>query len=120
MPQTDSSSIVVNCGTRLQGQTSLEYLVVFCETMRHTHKLSGRGSTETVIPDKAESLRIDIFELQESSRPTLDFVLWIEWGTMLAQFGIAAAPWILYNKCGVMMVALSGNFLALLTCALPQ
>ena len=67
MPQTDSSSIVVNCGTRLQGQTSLEYLVVFCETMRHTHKLSGRGSTETVIPDKAESLRIDIFELQESS-----------------------------------------------------
>jgi hypothetical protein len=39
---------------------------------------------------------------------------------MVAQVGIALVPWIRHGDWGIMMVVLSGNFMALLTCALPQ
>ena len=68
---------------------------------------------------RAESIRIDIFELEVPSEPSIDFVWCLGWLTIVAQIIIAFLPWILYGSWGVVIVALCGNFLALLTCALP-
>ncbi|TEY30982.1 hypothetical protein BOTCAL_0830g00020 [Botryotinia calthae] len=69
---------------------------------------------------RAESIRIDIFELGAPSKPNLDLVWWLGWVTIIAQIGIAIPPWYLNKNWGVAMIVLCGNFLAFLTCALPQ
>ncbi|KAI0838238.1 hypothetical protein F5Y06DRAFT_287346 [Hypoxylon sp. FL0890] len=69
---------------------------------------------------RAESIRIDVFNLLPVSRPASDFVWWLGWVTLLVQVGIAVIPWVLYDDWGIMLVTLCGKFLVATTCALPQ
>jgi len=69
---------------------------------------------------QAASIRIDIFELGVPSTLSLDLVWWLGWVTVVGQIVIASLPWILYHNWVVIVVVISGNFLSLLTSALPQ
>ncbi|OBT52509.1 hypothetical protein VE04_08527 [Pseudogymnoascus sp. 24MN13] len=125
MPQPESPSIIVNCGNAFARENRSWILGRLLRDHETSHEVDATNPPDGVLPStsptaRAESIRIDIFELEEPSKPSLDFVWWLGWATIAAQIGIASTPWILYNDWGVMMVALCGNLLALFTCALPQ
>ena len=113
MPTADCPSIVVNCAnafTRVNQSWALGRLLRDHETSHNVDPRKGR----------AESIRIDIFELGIPSKPTLDLTWWSGWLTIVTQIGIASLPWALYGNWEVIMIVICGNLLAQLTCALPQ
>jgi hypothetical protein len=121
MPTADYSSVVVNCAnafTRVNQSWTLSRLLRDHEARHEVD--STNPPTSTSPRGRAKSMRIDIFELGLPSKPSLDLVWWLGWVTIIAQIGIAFLPWILYGNWGIVVITLCGNFLALLTCALPQ
>jgi hypothetical protein len=117
MPTTDCPSIVVNCSNGFVRETQSWALGRLLRDHEAKFEVDPKPQKEG---GRAESLRIDIFDLGPASSPNCDFVWWLGWATIVAQIGIAIPPWVLYDDWGIMMVVLSGNLLAAITCALPQ
>ncbi|RDW71668.1 hypothetical protein BP5796_07702 [Coleophoma crateriformis] len=125
MPTADCPCQVVNCASGFSRTNVSWALGRLLRDHEIRHEVDRTNPTDQQRSAKsserlAESLRIDIFELEEPSKPSLDMVWWLGWVTIAAQISIAVVPWALFRNWGVMMVVLCGNFLALLTCALPQ
>jgi len=125
MPLSDCPAIVVNCANgspRVNQSWVLGRLLRDYETHHEVDAtILPNGHFPSSSPTgRAESIRIDIFELGVPSKPSLDFVWWLGWVTIIAQLAISLIPLILNNNWGVTMVVLCGNSLALITCALPQ
>lgn len=125
MPTADSPSIIVNCANafpRINQSWALGRLLQDHEARHEVDPTDPpNGQLPSTSPQgRAESIRIDIFELGLPSNPSLDLVWWLGWATIIMQIFVASIPWILYKNWTVMMIALCGNLLALVTCALPQ
>jgi hypothetical protein len=111
MPTADQQSIVVNCENGFVRSNQSWILARLLRDHEAQHEIDPRGR---------DSIRIDIFELGAHSKPSIDGVWWLGWLIMIVQVGIALVPWILHGDWGIMMIIICGNFMALLTCALPQ
>ncbi|KAM0309461.1 hypothetical protein ACHAO8_009026 [Botrytis cinerea] len=125
MPTADVPVIVVNCANAF-ARTNQSWVL---GRLLRDHEIRNEvdssdpfdGHLPSTSPEgRAESIRIDIFELGAPSKPNLDLVWWLGWVTIIVQIGIAIPPWYLNKNWGVAMIVLCGNFLAFLTCALPQ
>ncbi|OTB01309.1 hypothetical protein M426DRAFT_266400 [Hypoxylon sp. CI-4A] len=66
------------------------------------------------------SLRIDIFDLEGESRPSIDRVWIMGWITILVQLGIGIIPWALHGRWSIFLITGAGTLLALLTGSLRQ
>jgi hypothetical protein len=117
MPTTDCPSIVVTCSNGFFRETRPWALGRLLRDHEAKFEVDPKPQKEG---GRAESLRVDIFELGRTSSPSRDFAWWLGWATIAAQIGIAIPPWVLYDDWGIMMITLSGNLLAAITCALPQ
>ncbi|KAF7503288.1 hypothetical protein GJ744_004010 [Endocarpon pusillum] len=125
MPPVDCPSIIVNCSNafiRENRSWALGRLLRDHETRHEVDSTNPpNGQLPSTLPQgRAESIRIDIFELGALSKPKLDSVWWFGWVTIFTQIGIASIPWILYNNWEIIIIVLCGNFLAFFTCAMPQ
>jgi hypothetical protein len=125
MPSADFPAIVVNCANAFPRENRSWALARLLQDHETKHEVDTTHPPHGQLPStsrkcRAESIRIDIFELGVPSKPSLDLVWWLGWATIVVQICIAALPWFLYGSWGVMVVASCGNFLALFTCALPQ
>ncbi|EXM15006.1 hypothetical protein FoTM2_013251 [Fusarium oxysporum f. sp. vasinfectum] len=117
MPAAEYSSIVVNCSNGFARETRSWVLSRILRDHEMKFEVDSRSKEEG---GRAESLRVDIFTLGPAKGPTFDALWWFGWITILAQICIAIIPWIFYGDWGVMIVALCGNLIAAVTCALPQ
>jgi hypothetical protein len=117
MPAPEHPSLVVNCANGFARDNASWVLSRLLQDHEVRSRIDVRQLEEGGL---AESIRIDVFSLGPTRSPNYDSVWWFGWMTIVAQIGIATLPWILYDGWGVMMVALSGNLLAAITCALPQ
>lgn len=117
MPSADRASLVINCSNGFARETQSWALERLLRDHERRYKVDPRPKAEG---GREESLRIDIFNLKPITKPSLDFVWWLGWFTIVAQVGIAIPPWVRHNDWGPMLVTLSGNLLAAITCAMPQ
>lgn len=117
MPKNEVSAILVNCSNSYAREVQSWVLGRLLRdheiSCRHDSQPNGDGNVHN-------SIRIDIFEVGPVSRPDLDFVWWLGWATLLLQIAIAIIPLALYGDWGVLLIALGGNVLVALTCAMPQ
>jgi hypothetical protein len=125
MPTSDCPSIMVNCEN---GHTRSNQSWILGRLLRDHeagHEVDPTDPSDDNCPSpgangRAESIRIDIFELGPSSVPEIDFTWCLGWLVISAQLVIAILPWIFYGDWGVMMIVSCGNLLVLLTCVSPQ
>lgn len=117
MPSAEFQSILVNCSNAFARENQSWVLGRLLRDHEANFEVDPRPVEEG---GRAESIRIDIFNLEPASSSSLDVVWWLGWLTITTQIGIAIAPWVVYNDWGIMMVVLSGNLLSQVTCALPQ
>lgn len=117
MPTNDSPSMTVNCSNGFARETRSWVLGRLLRDHEIRSDIDPRDREEG---GRAESIRIDIFELGAVSTPDRDFVWWLGWITILAQIGIAIVPWALFDDWGIMIVTLCGNLLAAVTSSMPQ
>ncbi|KAI1762824.1 hypothetical protein GGR53DRAFT_400198 [Hypoxylon sp. FL1150] len=117
MPASDCPSILLNCSNAFARQNKSWVLGRLLRDHEIRYEVGTRSREEG---GRAESIRIDIFNLLPVSSPSRDFVWWLGWVTLLVQVGISVIPWVLYDDWGILMVTLCGIFLVAATCALPQ
>lgn len=117
MPASDCPSVLVNCSNAFARENKSWILGRLLRDHEIRYEVDARSKEEG---GRAESIRIDIFNLPPVSSPSRDFVWWLGWAILLLQIGIAVIPWALYDDWGIMMITLCGNFLVAATCALPQ
>lgn len=117
MPTSDCPSIVLNCSNGFARETQSWALGRLLRDHEASSEIDRKSRNEG---GRAESIRIDIFTLGPAESPKCDFVWWLGWVTIAIQIGIAIPPLVLYGDWGIIMVAISGNLLAAITCALPQ
>lgn len=125
MAAIDCPSIVVNCENAFRRTNQSWILGRLLRDHESRHEVDQRDPTSGTLPSssptgRAESVRIDIFELRQPSSPSIDAVWLMGWAVMAIQIGLAVPPWVLDGNWGIMMISLTGNVLALLTCALPE
>jgi hypothetical protein len=117
MPTSDCPSIVVNCETA-HVRTNHSWIL---GRLLRDHEASFKvDPTDYTAKGRAESVRIDIFELRPSSLPQIDLLWCFGWLAIISQLVLAMIPRILYGDWGVMMIVMCGNMLVLFTCILPQ
>ncbi|KAH7390333.1 hypothetical protein BKA64DRAFT_627225 [Cadophora sp. MPI-SDFR-AT-0126] len=117
MPVTDCPSLTVNCSNGFICQNQSWVLGRLLRDHQTRHEVNPRNVEEG---GRAESLRIDVFDLEPVSRCSLDYIWWLGWATIAAQIGIAIPPWYLYGNWGTILIVLLGNALVAITCAMPQ
>lgn len=117
MPTNEYPLILVNCSNGFIRETRSWVLGRLFRDHEIRNDVDARARNEG---GRAESVRIDIFNLEPVLGPSCDFVWWLGWVTLLAQVAIAIIPWVLYSDWGIMIVTLCGNLLVALTCAMPQ
>ena len=117
MPTNDSPAILVNCSNGFARETRSWVLGRLLRDHESRHDVDGRSKSDG---GRAESIRIDVFNLHPVSTPERDLVWWLGWLVILAQIGIAILPWGLYGDWGILLVTLCGTYLAATTCAMPQ
>lgn len=117
MPTNDSPSVTVNCSNGFVRETRSW---VLGRLLRDHEIRSEIDVREVEEGGRAESVRIDIFNLGPASTPHCDFVWWLGWVTVLAQIGIAMVPWAVYDDWGVMVITLCGSLLAAVTSSMRQ
>lgn len=117
MPVCDHPCLLVSCDTGFARENRSWALGRLLRDHEIRHGVDPRPVEEG---GKAESLRIDVFELSPARAPALDLVWWLGWFTLLVQIVIAIVPWAIYGNWSIALVTFSGSFLALLTCAMPQ
>lgn len=118
MPDPEESSLLINCSNGIARNNASWIL----SRLLHDHEMQNRiDARDKKVGGRAESIRIDVFELGPASKAhKRDLVWWFGWITIVVQSIIAAIPWILFGGWGSMVVTLAGNLLAAMTCALPQ
>lgn len=117
MPACDYPCILVNCATGFARENRSWALGRLLRDHEIRHGVDPRPVEEG---GRAESLRVDVFELGAVGSSALDVVWWLGWVTMLVQFAIAIVPWAVYGDWTIALVTLCGSFLAIVTCAMPQ
>ncbi|KAI0137494.1 hypothetical protein BJ170DRAFT_606089 [Xylariales sp. AK1849] len=117
MPPNDSPSMSINCSNGFVRETRSWVLGRLLRDHETRSEIDVRAKDEG---GRAESIRIDIFNLGPVSTPSFDFVWWLGWVTLLAQIGIAIVSWVLYGDWGIAIITFCGNLLAAITCAMPQ
>ncbi|PVH67752.1 hypothetical protein DL98DRAFT_662497 [Cadophora sp. DSE1049] len=125
MPTSDCPSIVVNCENGHMRSNQSWILGRLLRDHEASHEVDPTDPSDDNRPSpgamgRAESIRIDIFELGPSLVPEIDFPWYLGWLVMVAQLVIAIMPWVFYGDWGVMIIVSCGNLLALLTCGSPQ
>lgn len=117
MPTSDCPSFLVTCSNGFVRENQSWILGRLLRDHEIKYAVDPRPEDEG---GRAESIRIDVFNLLPVSRPTCDFVWWLGWAVLLAQVGIAIVPWVLYDDWGIFVITLCGNLFVAATCALPQ
>lgn len=117
MPACDYPCVLVNCTTGFARENRSWALGRLLRDHEIRHAVDPRPVEES---GRAESLRIDIFDLLPVGSPSLDLVWWLGWVTLLIQLAIATIPWAIYGDWSITLVTLCGSFLAIVTCAMPQ
>ncbi|KAF3059525.1 hypothetical protein GL218_04504 [Daldinia childiae] len=117
MPTSDCPSFLVTCSNGFVRENQSWVLGRLLRDHEIKYPVDPRPEDEG---GRAESIRIDVFNLLPVSRPTCDFVWWLGWVVLLAQVGIAIVPWVLYDDWGIFAITLCGNLFVAATCALPQ
>jgi hypothetical protein len=117
MPACDYPCVLVNCSTGFARENRSWALGRLLRDHEIRHGVDPRPVEEG---GRAESLRVDIFELLPVRTPALDLVWWLGWVTLFIQVAIAIIPWAVYGDWSIMLVTLCGSLLAIITCALPQ
>lgn len=129
----DSHCIVINCDSgyvRVNRSWLLDRVLRDHELAVEAHpgpeaaKLNDRQLKRAAGLDEDNplriSLRIDIFNLQEQTTPSIDLVWVLGWITIAAQLGISIAPWARYGDWSIFLITASGTLFALLTGNLRQ
>lgn len=117
MPACDYPCILVNCATGFARENRSWALGRLLRDHEIRHGVDPRPVEEG---GRAESLRVDVFELLPVGDPALDAVWWLGWFTLLLQLAIAIVPWAIYGDWTIALVTFCGSFLAIVTCAMPQ
>lgn len=117
MPVLDCPSLIINCSNGFVRDNQSWILGRLLRDHETRHKVDPRDPQQN---GRAESIRIDVFELGRAAECNLDPIWWSGWFTIAAQIGIAVSPWYLYGNWGTMLVVLAGNLLVAITCAMPQ
>lgn len=117
MPATNYRTLCINCANGFPRDTKSWVLGRLLRDHSAQHKVDPKPKEQG---GRADSIRIDVFNLDPVSTPKLDFVWWFGWVVVLAQFGIAIVPRILYGDWGPILVTACGSLLAAITCAIPQ
>ena len=110
LPAPEQPAIVVNCANAFTRDNRFWLL----DRLLKDHEIRNP------VDEKLDSLRIDIFELGELQQPKPDHVWVLGCLTTLMQISLAIASWVNYDRWGAMLVVLGGNFLAAVTCSIPQ
>ncbi|KAK2611772.1 hypothetical protein N8I77_005096 [Diaporthe amygdali] len=117
MPACDHPCVLVNCSTGFARENRSWALGRLLRDHEIRHVVDPRPVEEG---GRAESLRVDIFELLPVAPPARDLVWWLGWVTLFVQVAIAIVPWAVYGDWSIALVTLCGSLLALVTCAMPQ
>lgn len=117
MPTCDYPCLLVSCAEGFARENRSWALGRLLRDHEIRHRVDPRPVEEG---GRAESLRIDVFELSPAGAPDLDFVWLLGWVTLLIQIAIAIVPWAVYGDWSIALVTFAGSFLALVTCAMPQ
>lgn len=117
MPTSEFPSLVVNCANAFVRENRSWSLSRILRDHEARFEIDQRPLEDG---GRAESMRIDIFNLGPPSGPSLDHVWWFGWVTVTLQIGVALIPYILYRDWNILVVVLAGNLLSAITCALPQ
>lgn len=117
MPACDHPCVLVNCATGFVRENRSWTLGRLLRDHEIRHRVDPRPVEEN---GRAESLRVDIFDLLPVGAPSLDLVWWLGWVTLLIQAAIATIPWAIYGDWSITLVTLCGSSLAIVTCAMPQ
>ncbi|PON28913.1 hypothetical protein TGAM01_v202021 [Trichoderma gamsii] len=120
-PEPDCPSRVINCSSGY-GRTNRSWVL---GRILRDHELAVEENSSPEFANlsaagKRVSLRIDIFQIQESETPQIDRVWILGWLTIVAQLVISAAPWVRHGDWGVFLVTASGTMFALMTGSLRQ
>ncbi|KAL9607300.1 MAG: hypothetical protein Q9167_007776 [Letrouitia subvulpina] len=119
--QPDSPSKIINCDT---SYTRINRSWLLGRLLRdHELEIEKNCGPECELM-KANgiylSLRIDIFDTEDSSRPEIDWIWVFGWFTIVAQLGLSISPWIKWGDWGIFLVTASGTAFALITGSLRQ
>lgn len=117
MPGSDCPSVLVNCSNGFVRENRSWVLGRLLRDHEIRHNLDPRLKEEG---GRAESLRIDIFQLGPITSVRSDPVWWLGWATLVVQLVIVVIPWVLYGDWAIMLVTLAGIILVAITCAMPQ
>lgn len=117
MLRADYPAILVDCSNGFVRETRSWVQSRLLRDHVSKHEVDPRDGYEG---GRAESLRIDIFEMGPASRCRSDLVWWLGWAVIAVQVVIAILPWALFGNWGPFLVTASGSFLSTATCMLPQ
>lgn len=117
MPACDHPCVLVNCATGFARENRSWALGRLLRDHEIRHGVDPRPVEEG---GRAESLRVDVYDLLPVTTPARDWVWWLGWATMFAQAAVAVIPWGVYGDWTIALVTFCGTFLALVTCAMPQ
>ncbi|KAM0346553.1 hypothetical protein ACHAO7_011747 [Fusarium culmorum] len=117
MPSSDCPSILVNCSNGFVRDNCSWVLGRILRDHEIHNMVDPRPLSEG---GRAESIRIDIFHLNRIGTPKCDLVWWLGWATLVVQLAIVTIPGFLYGSWIILLIALAGIILVLITCALPQ
>lgn len=117
MPACDHPCTFVNCATGFARENRSWALGRLLRDHEIRHVVDPRPVEEG---GRAESLRVDVYDLLPVMSPARDWVWWLGWATLLVQVAIATIPWGIYGDWTIALITFCGSFLALITCAMPQ
>lgn len=109
MPATNYRTLCINCANAFPRDTKSWVLGRLLRDHSAKHEVDPKPREQG---GRADSIRIDIFNLGLVSTLKLDFVWWFGWVVVLAQFGIAIVPRVLYGDWGPILVTACGSLLA--------
>ena len=119
--QPDNYSKIINCETGyarinrswLLGRLLRDYEIRVENDPGHDHKAIVATGMWT-------SLRIDIFDVEDTGKPEIDWVWKFGWLIIIAQLAISIVPWIKWGDWGIFLITASGTIFALVTGGLRQ
>lgn len=119
--QPDVSSKIINCET---GYSRINQSWLLGRLLRDyemgIERDPGPEHKAIAVNGKWTSLRIDIFDVEDSEKPTIDWVWGLGWLTIAAQLGISIVPWVKWDDWGIFLITASGTAFALATGSLRQ
>lgn len=117
MPACDHPCVVINCSTGFARENRSWALGRLLRDHEIRYEVDPRPLEDG---GRAESLRVDVFELLPVALPARDLVWWLGWVTLIAQVAMAIIPWVVYSDWTIALITFCGILLALITSAMPQ